>query len=114
MFLSDKCCVNVDVSSLLEHWLGCFDNASQNNHHQPQSQRSNTAKEFTDLDDGPLFSNFPLQLADFINDNANTTTPQEVESWVRKFCTEVGCDVLKSGDSEGKTLLHHLLSGRWV
>ena len=32
--------------------------------------------------------------------------------WVRKFCSEVGCDVLKKQDTNGKTLLHHLLSGK--
>lgn len=37
---------------------------------------------------------------------------QEPKLWVRKFCSEVGCDVLKKQDANGKTLLHHLLSGK--
>ena len=37
---------------------------------------------------------------------------QDPKLWVRKFCSEVGCDVLKKQDANGKTLLHHLLSGK--
>jgi hypothetical protein len=100
LFYIDDCCVNVDVSELLEHWLG-WD--------QP--------------DDKPATSPMPKSWADRLvshligdqtlpTDDYNTNS-EDPSIWVRKFCSEVGCDVLKKQDSSnGKTLLHHLLSGK--
>ena len=31
---------------------------------------------------------------------------------VLEYCTALGCDVINRQDEEGKTLLHHLLSGK--
>ena len=32
---------------------------------------------------------------------------------VREFCTNLGCDVINKPDDQGRTLLHHLLSGKF-
>lgn len=117
-----ECCVNVEVSALLEHWLGwddkhhCHGKAGQvqaNNakttsnaaHHQ-SNINNNTTKSWAD------------RLVSFLVGDQRQFPPTEDENededpsiWVRKFCSEVGCDVLKKQDTNGKTLLHHLLSG---
>ena len=50
-----------------------------------------------------------IEEASLPTDAANSQDPK---IWVRKFCSEVGCDLLKKQDANGKTLLHHLLSGK--
>ncbi len=111
------------MSALLEHWLGwddkhhCHGKAGQvqaNNakttsnaaHHQ-SNINNNTTKSWAD------------RLVSFLVGDQRQFTPTEDENededpsiWVRKFCSEVGCDVLKKQDTNGKTLLHHLLSGK--
>lgn len=95
-FFPDECCVNVEVSALLEHWLGW-----DNKHHGPVLK----SEELTDK----------CWAADRLVSHLNCPLPTEEDPslWVRKFCSEVGCDVLKKQDTNGKTLLHHLLSGKF-
>ena len=31
---------------------------------------------------------------------------------VREYCNNLGCDVINKPDDQGRTLLHHLLSGK--
>ena len=31
----------------------------------------------------------------------------------RQYCSKIGCDVINRKDKEGKTILHHLLSGKY-
>ena len=86
----------MEVSALLEHWLGW-----DNKHHGPVLK----SEELTDK----------CWAADRLVSHLNCPLPTEEDPslWVRKFCSEVGCDVLKKQDTNGKTLLHHLLSGKF-
>lgn len=95
-----ECCVNVEVSALLEHWLGW-------DHHSDRQVS----------DDSPMPTSWADRLVSHLVEEATPTsaaTPTDKDHpsiWVRKFCSEIGCDVLKKQDNNGKTLLHHLLSG---
>jgi len=88
-----ECCVNVEVSALLEHWLGW-------DHHTDQVS-----------DASPMPTSWADRLVSHLVEEASPTDQDHPSIWVRKFCSEIGCDVLKKQDNNGKTLLHHLLSG---
>jgi len=111
-----ECCVNVEVSALLEHWLGWDDK----NHHCSDNIGDShsiieTSNSTTVMNPGTKSaSNWADRLVSHLVTGSNPTDDQQNEDpsiWVRKFCSEVGCDVLKKQDTNGKTLLHHLLSG---
>jgi len=108
-----ECCVNVEVSALLEHWLGWDDK----NHHCSSNigDSHNSSNSTTVMNPGTKStSNWADRLVSHLVTGSNPTDDQQNEDpsiWVRKFCSEVGCDVLKKQDTSGKTLLHHLLSG---
>jgi len=108
-----ECCVNVEVSALLEHWLGWDDK----NHHCSSNigDSHNSSNSTTVMNPGiKSTSNWADRLVSHLVTGSNPTDDQQNEDpsiWVRKFCSEVGCDVLKKQDTNGKTLLHHLLSG---
>jgi len=89
-----ECCVNVEVSALLEHWLGW-------DHH--------TDRQVSDA--SPMPTSWADRLVSHLVEEASPTDQDHPSIWVRKFCSEIGCDVLKKQDNNGKTLLHHLLSG---
>jgi len=101
-----ECCVNVEVSALLEHWLGW-------DHHSDQSESKLVS------DPSAVASPMPTSWADRLVSHLveeapsppTDNTDHPISIWVRKFCSEIGCDVLKKQDNNGKTLLHHLLSG---
>ena len=118
---SDECCVNVEVSALLEHWLGWDHHNHHHSHQQVLDQQNNSSK--SDSSSHPsstMPTSSTLSWADrlvshLVETTTHTTTDQDHPSiWVRKFCSEIGCDVLKNQDNNGKTLLHHLLSGKFV
>lgn len=101
---TDECCVHVEVSALLEHWLGWQDDHP----HVAGSDETPSAV-------------LPKLWADRLVSHLAVVDPTEDQdddqdcprlTWVRKFCSEIGCDVLKKQDANGKTLLHHLLSGK--
>lgn len=93
-----ECCVNVEVSALLEHWLGW-------DHHSDQSELVSDSA-------SPMPTSWADRLVSHLVEEASPTdTDHPISIWVRKFCSEIGCDVLKKQDNNGKTLLHHLLSG---
>jgi len=113
-----ECCVNVEVSALLEHWLGWDHHNHHHSHQQVLDQQNNSSK--SDSSSHPsstMPTSSTLSWADrlvshLVETTTHTTTDQDHPSiWVRKFCSEIGCDVLKNQDNNGKTLLHHLLSG---
>jgi len=94
-----ECCVNVEVSALLEHWLGW------DHHHSDQSELVSDSA-------SPMPTSWADRLVSHLVEEASPTdTDHPISIWVRKFCSEIGCDVLKKQDNNGKTLLHHLLSG---
>ena len=96
ILFSDECCVNVEVSALLEHWLGW-------DHHTDQVS-----------DASPMPTSWADRLVSHLVEEASPTDQDHPSIWVRKFCSEIGCDVLKKQDNNGKTLLHHLLSGKKI
>ena len=106
-YFPDECCVNVEVSALLEHWLGW-------DHHSDQSESKLVS------DPSAVASPMPTSWADRLVSHLveeapsppTDNTDHPISIWVRKFCSEIGCDVLKKQDNNGKTLLHHLLSGK--
>lgn len=116
-----ECCVNVEVSALLEHWLGWDDknhHCSSNigdSHSIIETSNSTTVMNTTVMNPGTKSaSSWADRLVSHLVTGSNPTDDQQNEDpsiWVRKFCSEVGCDVLKKQDTNGKTLLHHLLSG---
>jgi len=112
-----ECCVNVEVSALLEHWLGWDDknhHCSSNigdSHSHIETSNSTTIMNHPGTKSA---SSWADRLVSHLVTGSNPTDDQQNEDpsiWVRKFCSEVGCDVLKKQDTNGKTLLHHLLSG---
>lgn len=99
-----ECCVNVEVSALLEHWLGW-----DHHHHSDQSELVSDSA-------SPMPTSWADRLVSHLVEEApiptdKNSTDHPISIWVRKFCSEIGCDVLKKQDNNGKTLLHHLLSG---
>ena len=119
----------MEVSALLEHWLGwddknhhCSSNIGDSPalHSEIETSNSmtnhsvmtpNTKSSLTGLG-APSWAD---RLVSHLVTGSNPTDDQQNEDpsiWVRKFCSEVGCDVLKKQDTNGKTLLHHLLSGK--
>ena len=102
---SVECCVNVEVSALLEHWLGW-----DHHHHSDQSELVSDSA-------SPMPTSWADRLVSHLVEEApiptdKNSTDHPISIWVRKFCSEIGCDVLKKQDNNGKTLLHHLLSGK--
>ena len=94
------------MSALLEHWLG-WDDKHHHHHHSRapiNNNNNNYSEEMADR-----FVSHLIEEASLPTDAANSQDPK---IWVRKFCSEVGCDLLKKQDANGKTLLHHLLSGK--
>jgi len=102
-----ECCVNVEVSALLEHWLGW-------DHHSDQSE-SKLVSDPSAVVASPMPTSWADRLVSHLVEEAPSpptdNTDHPISIWVRKFCSEIGCDVLKKQDNNGKTLLHHLLSG---
>ena len=100
------------MSALLEHWLGWDDknhpsnHCSNTNNGDPVSSEnvSNTLPHPTKV--------WADRLVSHLVDGQNPTENPSI--WVRKFCSDIGCDVLKKQDNNGKTLLHHLLSGKKI
>ena len=84
------------MSALLEHWLGW-------DHH--------TDRQVSDA--SPMPTSWADRLVSHLVEEASPTDQDHPSIWVRKFCSEIGCDVLKKQDNNGKTLLHHLLSGNY-
>jgi len=126
-----ECCVNVEVSALLEHWLGWDD---KNHHCSSERRTENNISTLHSADNTTTISNMSSStptksssswadrlvshlVTGHTNDRNHPTVDDQQQTdddpsiWVRKFCSEVGCDVLKKQDTNGKTLLHHLLSG---
>ena len=99
----------MEVSALLEHWLGW-------DHHSDQSESKLVS------DPSAVASPMPTSWADRLVSHLveeapsppTDNTDHPISIWVRKFCYEIGCDVLKKQDNNGKTLLHHLLSGKKI
>jgi len=123
-----ECCVNVEVSALLEHWLGwddknhhCSSNIGDSPALHSEIETSNSTTNHSVMTPNTKSSLTGLgapswadRLVSHLVTGSNPTDDQQNEDpsiWVRKFCSEVGCDVLKKQDTNGKTLLHHLLSG---
>lgn len=123
-----ECCVNVEVSALLEHWLGwddknhhCSSNIGDSPALHSEIETSNSMTNHSVMTPNTKSSLTGLgvpswadRLVSHLVTGSNPTDDQQNEDpsiWVRKFCSEVGCDVLKKQDTNGKTLLHHLLSG---
>lgn len=123
-----ECCVNVEVSALLEHWLGwddknhhCSSNIGDSPALHSEIETSNSTLNHSVMTPNTKSSGGMLgqpswadRLVSHLVTGSNPTDDQQNEDpsiWVRKFCSEVGCDVLKKQDTNGKTLLHHLLSG---
>jgi len=103
-----KCCVNVEVSALLEHWLG-WDDKHHHNHAHSRAPLTNNNNNYSEEMADRLVSHL-IEASSSLPTDAKANS-QDPKLWVRKFCSEVGCDVLKKQDANGKTLLHHLLSG---
>ena len=108
----------MEVSALLEHWLGWDDknhHCSSNigdSHSHIETSNSTTVMNHPGTKSA---SSWADRLVSHLVTGSNPTDDQQNEDpsiWVRKFCSEVGCDVLKKQDTNGKTLLHHLLSGK--
>ena len=129
IYFSDECCVNVEVSALLEHWLGwddknhhCSSNIGDSPALHSEIETSNSTTNHSVMTPNTKSSLTGLgapswadRLVSHLVTGSNPTDDQQNEDpsiWVRKFCSEVGCDVLKKQDTNGKTLLHHLLSGK--
>ena len=129
LYFSDECCVNVEVSALLEHWLGwddknhhCSSNIGDSPALHSEIETSNSTTNHSVMTPNTKSSLTGLgapswadRLVSHLVTGSNPTDDQQNEDpsiWVRKFCSEVGCDVLKKQDTNGKTLLHHLLSGK--
>ena len=112
----------MEVSALLEHWLGW----DEKNHHCSERRTENISalheNTISNMSTTPTKSSsswadrLVSHLVTGTNDKHHPTVDQQTDEdpsiWVRKFCSEVGCDVLKKQDTNGKTLLHHLLSGK--
>lgn len=84
---TDECCISVHVSALLDHWLD-WD--------RPLMSKPEVPKDSTYI--AKLMSHL--------------ATLQDPVPRVRDFCSNLGCDSLNRPDNTGRTLLHHLLSGR--
>lgn len=104
-----ECCINVHVSSLLEHWLDWDCPSAKSSSKSCSSVMDEAAaaaaasmpndKHAIDVD----------RLVSYLAESEDSST--DPTPWVRQFCKDVGCDVLNRQDSNGRTLLHHLLSG---
>jgi hypothetical protein len=93
------------VSALLDHWLdwdrppvtsdtAVSDNGDGDNDKVPKSHQ--------ELDPTAHIDELISHLA----------TLADPIPRVRQYCTNLGCDVINRPDEEGRTLLHHLLSGK--
>ena len=89
-YLSDECCINVHVSALLDHWLD-WDRT-------PAMEPVPSVEPPTSPNIDELISHL-------------ATLPDPVAR-ARQYCSNIGCDVINRKDKEGKTILHHLLSGK--
>ena len=103
------------MSALLEHWLGWDDKHHHNHHHahhsRAQSITNNNNNYSEEMADRLVSHLIEASSSSHLPTDAKANS-QDPKLWVRKFCSEVGCDVLKKQDANGKTLLHHLLSGK--
>ena len=128
----------MEVSALLEHWLGwddkhhhCSSNIGDSlsantetsntttvmNHSETEASNTTTVMNPITKSSAAVAAvpSWADRLVSYLVTGSNPTDDQQNEDpsiWVRKFCSEVGCDVLKKQDTNGKTLLHHLLSGK--
>ena len=63
-------------------------------------------------DASPMPKSWADQLVTHLVKEVSSIGQDHTSIWVRKFCNEIGSDNLKKQDHNGKTLLHHLLSGK--
>eukprot|EP00095_Tigriopus_kingsejongensis_P000258 snap_masked-scaffold272_size230267-processed-gene-1.4 protein:Tk00258 transcript:snap_masked-scaffold272_size230267-processed-gene-1.4-mRNA-1 annotation:"hypothetical protein L798_11774" len=114
-----ECCINVHVSSLLEHWLdwdrpsALISVPSRNNGNAANDNDRCPHLESEDLYPNNDVSSLPSDRDDLLlplgMNNNQTSSSTSAYSWIRQI-SNTGCDVNRQ-DSEGRTLLHNLLEG---
>lgn len=98
--LADECCINVHVSSLLEHWLDW----------DRPPLISSVLKGGIQTKESPNTDLEGSQGVESVSNRKINLNPSSIEGWVRQISSN-GCDVNRQ-DLEGRTLLHLLLNGK--
>ena len=125
--IADDCCINVHVSSLLEHWLDWDSkkgtSSSSSSAHSacdcsrrcPHDDHTSSSATIVPGDQVLPAVTRCCQAEDSDSDDSGigfgcNDSELQAEEWIRQICAN-GCDYVNRADSDGKTILHYLLEG---
>ena len=137
----DDCCINVHVSSLLDHWLDwepcssklknykCCPNrkqcylttttttatATNNNNSVVSDSDSMSTSESSDLDSSEDEESYsaPYRISYSVEHIlSHLGNLVDPLNRLRQFSASMGCDISKQVDSLGKSLLHYIFAGK--